>query len=255
MSRTISLDEIREIAKFVNEFTDGAFRNAPFNRPGDSKGWRFHEGVSQKQWFGAEGGRSLYSGYMIGFALEWARLSGQAIPAETRELMQSVECRFSRRYDSLGRSEMDNGRVVAAERWWSRNVLSVTNDQGIEFNVVLRKDEAGNVAMWQVQVYDTRYDHTEFGQFTGGSAYVTTLLGLGAHGAGLGCDTAGICPWASTLGAWTARTLCGSGSGWAGPPRPPVTSWAVPREGPQGRHPGDRFDGQLTSVDGSEPNP
>jgi hypothetical protein len=175
--RNITPTQIREIAKFTESFTNKAFRYAGVG--GDiGHGARYFEGTTQQVWLGNEGGRSLYAAYMIGFALGWARKSGQSIPAEMRELMQVVQCSYAKRYEGNARDTELEGRSVAEGRWEARNVLQVTNKAGVTFNVVLRStDHMGpaELGFWVVEVFDTRYDHTEYGQFAG-SAYVADLL-------------------------------------------------------------------------------
>lgn len=57
----------------------------------------------------------------------------------------------------------------------------VINDKNITFNVVLSKDKKDQNL---VSFYDTRYDHTQYGQFIG-RYYATTLLGLDGYGSGI----------------------------------------------------------------------
>jgi len=54
------------------------------------------------------------------------------------------------------------------------NILQVTNDKDITFNVVLSKNEDNKTL---VTFYDTRYKHTDYGQQCFGSYYADTLLG------------------------------------------------------------------------------
>ena len=53
-------------------------------------------------------------------------------------------------------------------------MIRVTNDKNITFSVVLSKDKKEQNL---VSFYDTRYDHTQYGQFVG-RYYANTLLGL-----------------------------------------------------------------------------
>lgn len=53
-------------------------------------------------------------------------------------------------------------------------MIRVTNDKNITFSVVLSKDKKDQNL---VSFYDTRYDHTQYGQFVG-RYYANTLLGL-----------------------------------------------------------------------------
>ena len=53
-------------------------------------------------------------------------------------------------------------------------MIRVTNDKNITFSVVLSKDKKDQNL---VSFYDTRYDHTQYGQFIG-RYYADTLLGL-----------------------------------------------------------------------------
>ena len=53
-------------------------------------------------------------------------------------------------------------------------MIRVTNDKNITFNVVLSKDKKEQNL---VSFYDTRYNHTQYGQFVG-RYYANTLLGL-----------------------------------------------------------------------------
>ena len=53
-------------------------------------------------------------------------------------------------------------------------MIRVTNDNNITFSVVLSKDKKDQTL---VSFYDTRYDHTQYGQFVG-RYYANTLLGL-----------------------------------------------------------------------------
>ena len=53
-------------------------------------------------------------------------------------------------------------------------MIRVTNDKNITFNVVLSKDKKDQNL---VSFYDTRYNHTQYGQFVG-RYYANTLLGL-----------------------------------------------------------------------------
>ena len=55
----------------------------------------------------------------------------------------------------------------------------VINDNNIMFTVVLseRENEDDNSTKMLVSFYDTRYNHTQYGQFIG-RYYATTLLGL-----------------------------------------------------------------------------
>lgn len=73
--------------------------------------------------------------------------------------------------------------------------MSITAANGVRFNVrILRNGArygADHVLTWEedrpgVEFYDTRYPHTEFGQFTGGRYYVDTILGRDGWGAGIG---------------------------------------------------------------------
>ena len=60
-------------------------------------------------------------------------------------------------------------------------MIRVTNDNNITFNVVLSKDKKDQNL---VSFYDTRYNHTQYGQFVG-RYYATTLLGLDGYGSGI----------------------------------------------------------------------
>ena len=53
-------------------------------------------------------------------------------------------------------------------------MIRVTNDKNITFSVVLSK---GKKDQNLVSFYDTRYNHTQYGQFVG-RYYANTLLGL-----------------------------------------------------------------------------
>ena len=53
-------------------------------------------------------------------------------------------------------------------------MIRVTNDKNITFSVVLSKDKKDQNL---VSFYDTRYNHTQNGQFVG-RYYANTLLGL-----------------------------------------------------------------------------
>ena len=53
-------------------------------------------------------------------------------------------------------------------------MIRVTNDRNITFSVVLSKDKKDQNL---VSFYDTRYNHTQYGQFVG-RYYANTLLGL-----------------------------------------------------------------------------
>ena len=53
-------------------------------------------------------------------------------------------------------------------------MIRVTNDKNITFSVVLSKDKEDQNL---VSFYDTRYNHTQYGQFVG-RYYASTLLGL-----------------------------------------------------------------------------
>ena len=53
-------------------------------------------------------------------------------------------------------------------------MIRVTNDNNITFNVVLSKDKKDQNL---VSFYDTRYNHTQYGQFVG-RYHANTLLGL-----------------------------------------------------------------------------
>ena len=58
-------------------------------------------------------------------------------------------------------------------------ITHVINDNNIMFNVVLseRENEDDNSTKMLVSFYDTRYNHTQYGQFVG-RYYANTLLGL-----------------------------------------------------------------------------
>jgi hypothetical protein len=60
-------------------------------------------------------------------------------------------------------------------------MIRVTNDKNITFNVVLSKDKKDQNL---VSFYDTRYNHTQYGQFVG-RYYASTLLGLDGYGSGI----------------------------------------------------------------------
>ena len=60
-------------------------------------------------------------------------------------------------------------------------MIRVTNDKNITFNVVLSKDKKEQNL---VSFYDTRYNHTQYGQFIG-RYYASTLLGLDGYGSGI----------------------------------------------------------------------
>lgn len=66
----------------------------------------------------------------------------------------------------------------------------VINDKNIMFNVVLSKrenwerPEDDNSTKMLVSFYDTRYNHTQYGQFIG-RYYASTLLGLDGYGSGI----------------------------------------------------------------------
>lgn len=67
-----------------------------------------------------------------------------------------------------------------------KQMTHVINDKNIMFNVVLskRENEDDNTTKMLVSFYDTRYNHTQYGQFIG-SYYATTLLGLDGCGSGI----------------------------------------------------------------------
>lgn len=60
-------------------------------------------------------------------------------------------------------------------------MIRVTNDKNITFSVVLSKDKKEQNL---VSFYDTRYDHTQYGQFVG-RYYASTLLGLDGYGSSI----------------------------------------------------------------------
>jgi len=60
-------------------------------------------------------------------------------------------------------------------------MIRVTNDKNITFSVVLSKDKKDQNL---VSFYDTRYNHTQYGQFVG-RYYASTLLGLDGYGSGI----------------------------------------------------------------------
>ena len=60
-------------------------------------------------------------------------------------------------------------------------MIRVTNDKNITFSVVLSKDKEDQNL---VSFYDTRYNHTQYGQFVG-RYYASTLLGLDGYGSGI----------------------------------------------------------------------
>ena len=60
-------------------------------------------------------------------------------------------------------------------------MIRVTNDKNITFSVVLSKDKKEQNL---VSFYDTRYNHTQYGQFIG-RYYASTLLGLDGYGSGI----------------------------------------------------------------------
>lgn len=62
-----------------------------------------------------------------------------------------------------------------------KQMTHVINDKNITFNVVLSKDKKDQNL---VSFYDTRYNHTQYGQFIG-RYYATTLLGLDGYGSGI----------------------------------------------------------------------
>ena len=68
---------------------------------------------------------------------------------------------------------------------------------------VSRSDVKNTYEGWCVQFYDGRYDHTDLGQFTGGSYYASTLLETKAErGGGYGINLHGGVPdW--TICAYT----------------------------------------------------
>lgn len=186
--RVISPIQLNKIAVFTAVFSDGSF---VYKRPGGDvgQGQVYYEGTLQKVWYGNAGGRTLFAAYVIGYALGWAKKSGKAISASMRESMVEIQCSYARRYEAAAQLAELDGRAEAERRWERANVLRVTNREGIDFNVVLTKDdERGRLALglWVIKVYDTRYDHTEYGQFTGGSAYAAPLIGVGGYGEGLG---------------------------------------------------------------------
>lgn len=180
--RRITLTQIRKIAHFTTEFTDSAFRYSGIG--GDlGHGARYFEGTSQKVWLGKSGGRTHYAAYMIGFALEWARLSGNAIPDDMRELMVEVECSFARRYEAAAMDTMLDGRSMAESRYLRRFTRTVTNSNGDSFLVRWVPGTPDTV-----EFYDTEHQHSLFGQFTGGRYHVADMLnhspdaGLVLHG-------------------------------------------------------------------------
>tara|TARA_R110002110_G_scaffold94726_7_gene245274 strand:- start:314 stop:622 length:309 start_codon:yes stop_codon:yes gene_type:complete len=74
-------------------------------------------------------------------------------------------------------------------------MIRVTNDKNITFSVVLSKDKKEQNL---VSFYDTRYNHTQYGQFIGRYC-ASTLLGLDGYGSGIkdrGLDLhGGIADW------------------------------------------------------------
>ena len=60
-------------------------------------------------------------------------------------------------------------------------MIRVTNDKNITFSVVLSKDKKDQNL---VSFYDTRYNHTQYGQFVG-RYYASTLLGLDGYGSSI----------------------------------------------------------------------
>lgn len=65
-------------------------------------------------------------------------------------------------------------------------ITHVINDNNIMFNVVLseRENEDDNSTKMLVSFYDTRYNHTQYGQFVG-RYYASTLLGLDGYGSSI----------------------------------------------------------------------
>lgn len=183
--RRITLTQIRRIAEFTQEFTDSAFRSSGIG--GDlGHGARYSEGTSHKIWFGKSGGRTHYAAYMIGFALEWARLSGQEIPDDMRELMVEVECSFARRYEAAAMDTMFDGRAMAESRYLRRFTRTVTNSN--EDSFLVRYVPVSAAGQPVLEFYDTAYDHTRFGQFTGGRYDLALML---SHPDGFGLDLYG----------------------------------------------------------------
>lgn len=180
--RSLSMSNFDKLTKFAKEFTGGAFN---YQGTGGDLGYgaRYIDGNRQLVWLGSQGGRWCAFSYYAGAVTHWARLYGKAIPLEIvtliHETLPAVPKRWSKRADAA----FWEGRGDAESRWERRYLLKLTNSQGIEFNVIWRGPRCGRNTYDapMVEIFDTRYDHTDYGQFVT-TYFVGTMLGdFGAY--------------------------------------------------------------------------
>ena len=184
------MSDLYYVAGRAEKLSGGAVRYQGTGSAISPSGARYIDGVKQLVWLGRGGGRTNAVAYYFGAAMEWTRRTGIDLSEADAKRLQAVrETSYGARGD-WSRWELE-GRADAYGRWESRNVLAVWSaTSGVSFNVV----RAGvcHDGDDKISFYDSRFDHTDQGQFVG--AYRLAALRSRDRGFGLTLD-GGVPAW------------------------------------------------------------
>lgn len=160
----ISLDDYRTLNHSLPTLTGGLVAKGYAYEPGD--GSRRYVGAGQS-WNGRNGGAWFACAYYAGQILGYSQATGSKIPAEISDLIAKVRTNVPASRRVMADQWEAHGRADILARIEVHRIRKVTNDQGVTFNLVYVPSSpfaypAGGPV---VEVFDTRYDHTEHGQF------------------------------------------------------------------------------------------
>lgn len=159
-----SLDDYRTLNHSLPTLTGGLVAKGYAYEPGD--GSRRYVGAGQS-WNGRNGGAWFACAYYAGQIMEYARLTGGEIPADVIDVIKRVRTDVPATRRVMADQWEAHGRADMTDRFDVHRTRRVTNDRGVTFRLVyvpsspFSYPSGGPV----VEVYDTRYDFTRYGQF------------------------------------------------------------------------------------------
>lgn len=175
MAKTVlTKADLYYVAGLAQQTTGGAFRFEGCGSAIGKGGARYFDGITQQVWLGRNGGRTNVVAYYFGAVMEWVRRTGIDLDDEAASRLLEIRVRSYGAAGDWAHWETE-GRSTAYNRWASRNVLAVRNaSTGIWFNVVRQGLDTDGDDL--ISFYDTRVNHTDYGQFTGGRYALERLV-------------------------------------------------------------------------------
>lgn len=119
---------VETVAKYAEEFTDGAFR---YQGAGSDigHGARYIDGIRMKVWVG-RGASQEAAAYYVGALLGWARQTGTNIPDHVCEYAKAVQEAYQRNIKAVqSQREGEADAVSRAERQVSRPARRSTEER------------------------------------------------------------------------------------------------------------------------------